>query len=218
MPTEVEAKFLATDATVLEALTAAPTLGDAELGPAHTVDEVDRYLDSADGRLAASRWACRLRDRGSGPYVSLKGPAAGVGADGIHRRPEFEGPATASRDPSRWPVSEARDRLLQLSGGEQLVERVRLDQRRTERDVLLGGRRVGTLSLDVVSVGVGATTNGEPFHVVELELLNDDPGLERELRSLSAALAARRGLSVDRTTKLERALAMLAVADPGASS
>ena len=52
MPTEVEAKFRAETADPLVELAARPRLGRAVLGTPRTVDEVDRYLDTADGRLA----------------------------------------------------------------------------------------------------------------------------------------------------------------------
>ena len=50
------------------------SLGRAVLGPARTVDETDRYLDTDDGRLAAALWACRLRSREGTTRISLKGP------------------------------------------------------------------------------------------------------------------------------------------------
>lgn len=209
MPAEVEAKLRAAGAGVLAALAEAPTLGDADLGPARTFDELDIYLDTADGRLAAARWACRLRDRGDGPYVSLKGPAAVVTAGGVHRRPEHEGPATASFDPSTWPPSEARDLLIALTGGAPLVERVRLLQRRTERAVTVRDRHVGTLSLDEVRVGRGEEVFEGTLHVVELELASDDDASVAALDRLAAALAASPGLEPDPTPKLAHALAAL---------
>lgn len=209
MPAEVEAKLRAKSIDVLGALAEAPTLGEADLGPAQTFDEVDIYLDTADGRLAAARWACRLRDRGDGPYVSLKGPAAAVSAGGVHRRPEHEGPATASFDPSTWPPSEARDLLVGLTDGAELVERVRLLQRRTERSVMVGDRHLGTLTLDEVRVGRGTEVLDGTLHVVELELAADDDGSVAALDRLAADLAAWPGLEPDPTTKLAHALAAL---------
>lgn len=209
MPAEVEAKLRATGTDVLAALAKAPTLGEADLGSPHTFDEVDIYLDTADGRLAAARWACRLRDRGDGPYVSLKGPAAAVSVDGVHRRPEHEGPATASFDPSIWPPSEARDLLIAMTGGAQLVERVRLLQRRIERAVTVRARHLGTLSLDEVRVGRGTEVLDGTLHVVELELATDDDGSVAALDRLAADLAAWPGLQPDPTTKLAHALAAL---------
>ena len=209
MPSEVEAKLQAGDPAPLEALSIEPTLGEAALGPARTVDETDRYLDTADGRLDAARWACRLRAREGVVRVSLKGPAEEPQLSWLHRRPELEGPATDSADPADWPMSDARRELERLSGGAPLVERLRLQQRRTERPLSMGGRRVATLSLDRVVIVRGERRAGELF-IVELELVDADALRDDELQGLADALAARPGLVPDPRTKLEHALERLA--------
>jgi len=211
MAVEVEAKFLARDDAPLDALVSIPTLGRATLGPAATVEEIDVYLDTPDGRLAAARWACRLRDRGAGFRVSLKGPApTDAHADWLHRRPEVEGPATSSFDPAGWPPGDARERLLGMADGKPLVERFRLLQRRTERRVTLDARAVGTLSLDRATVEHGGDPLGV-LHVVELELAGDeDAEMSAVLADLADVLGARPGLAADRRTKLEHAEALIA--------
>jgi inorganic triphosphatase YgiF len=207
MPTEVEAKFRADGPGPLEALAAVGSLGRGVLGPARTVDETDRYLDTDDGRLAAALWACRLRSREGTTRISLKGPP---GRDATieswhHRRPEVEGPATDEIAPASWPRSEARDLLESLAAGGALAERLRVQQRRTERAVTLDGGPIGTITLDRVRLAAGTIDLGELF-VVELEL---DPASERgeaELRGLADALAAVPGLVAEPRTKLEHAL------------
>lgn len=206
MPIEVEAKFRADGPEPLEALAVASHLGRARLGPARTVDETDRYLDTDDGRLAAARWACRLRSREGTTRISLKGPPAGTTAEGWHhRRPEVEGPATDRIAPESWPPSEALDFLTGLAGGRRLDELLRLDQERTERAVTLdGGPALATLTLDRVRLAAGSTDLGRLF-VVELEL---DPasGGAAELGVLASALASVPGLVAEPRTKLEHAL------------
>ena len=209
MRAEVEAKFLADDPAVLNALATTPSLGFASVGSARTVAELDRYLDTADGALAARRWACRLRTRDGAVSVSLKGPAEPTVGDWHHRRPEVEGPATDSLDPADWPDSDARQWLLELSGGAELVERFELRQDRTERPVLVDGEPVGTMSLDVVHVVDGDRERGRLL-VVELELANDESLPAARFETLARALAARPGLSPDPRTKLEHALERLA--------
>ena len=211
MPPEVEAKLIARDVAPLDALATEATLDAAVLGPARTLDEVDRYLDTADGRLDSVRWACRLRLREGVVRVSLKGPAMAPSQGWLHRRPEEEGPATDSVDPANWPMSDARAHLERLTGGTPLVERLRLAQRRTERSVVLDGRPVGTLSLDRVRIGRAAQDAGELF-IVELELVHADALPMERLRRLGDALAARPGLLPDERTKLEHALERLAAA------
>ena len=208
MRAEVEAKFIADDPAALAALASAPSFGSATLGPARVVPEADRYLDTSDGALAAARWACRLRDRDGATRVSLKGPAEVTDGAWHHRRPEIEGPATASIVPTDWPESDARRMLVELSGGAQLVERVELRQERTERPAIVDGEPVATLSLDVVDVHEDGTKLGRIL-VVELELASDDALPASRFESLAAALTARPGLRPDPRSKLEHALEML---------
>ncbi|MGZ6371759.1 MAG: CYTH domain-containing protein [Candidatus Limnocylindria bacterium] len=202
---ESELKYRADGEAPLIALASVPTLGPATLGPARTVDELDRYLDTASLRLAARSWACRLRTREGRTLVSLKGPAEHLPGAALHERREIEGPAMPERSAAGWPVSEARDRLLEMAGGEPLIERLAMAQQRTERAVLHQGAPTGILSLDRVRVVKDGREIGQLL-LVELELdraaLADgfDPG------SLASALANVTGLRADPLTKLEHAL------------
>jgi inorganic triphosphatase YgiF len=208
MPIEVEARFRATGPTPLARLANISTLADgaAEFGAAITFEEVDTYLDTAAATLAAARWACRLRARDGRVTVSLKGPAeTPPSVGGVHRRPEVEGPATASHDPGDWPASPARDLVERLRQGAPLVERLALHQVRTERRVTLDGSTLAVLSLDAVSVHHVGGVRGT-FHVVELELSSESGGREAELAELARRIAAEPGLAPDRLSKLERAL------------
>jgi inorganic triphosphatase YgiF len=178
-------------------------------------DETDRYLDTADGRLADGGWACRLRTRrvagASRTFISLKGPPEAT-SGALHRRPEVEGPASDAPDPVAWPPSAARDLLDGLRAGAPLIELIRLEQVRLERSVSLGGSIAGTLSLDEVTALLGDGRTGE-LQVVELELR---PGVDAGvLKDLAGDLEAIRGLTPERATKLELALG-LAAAPEGA--
>jgi inorganic triphosphatase YgiF len=211
MPAEVEAKFLADGPDPLRALAEETRLGDAELGPPRTFDEVDRYLDTADGRLAAEGWACRLRERDGAVRVSLKGPGRD-GDDGwLHRRDELEAPATSSTDPAGWQPSAARDAVRALAGGGVLVERFRLLQRRTERTVVADGKRLGTLTLDDVTIAAAGDDVGRMF-AVELELNGSASESIDVLAGLADVLSARSGLTADPLSKLEHALAAIGAA------
>ena len=201
---EAELKYWASDEGPLRDLAAAQNLGPAELGPARTVEEVDRYLDTADLRLASRHWACRLRAREGRIVVSLKGPAQHPSGDSLHRRAEVEGPAGPTLAPMAWPPSVARQRLLEMTGGEALIERFSLEQDRTERSVSLNATNVGLLSLDRGRVMHRGIELGR-LAVVELEL--DPAALAAGLDHgpLADALAAIPVLR-DPLTKLEHAL------------
>ena len=209
MATEVEAKFLAAGTAPLRRLAARHRLGHAALGEPETFDEIDRYLDTVDGRLAARRWACRLRYRHGQWRVSLKGPAVSDGKvppAWMHARSETEGPALDRLDLASWPASAAREQLAGMSGGATLVERLRLLQRRTERSVTMGGRRLATLSLDEVHVERDGRPGGS-FFVVELELA--DGADQDALPGFAGILRDMPGLVADPRSKLEHALGML---------
>lgn len=211
MPVEVEHRYRVVDPAALDRLVTAERLGAARLAPVRMIDEVDRYLDTADGHLAAAGWACRLRTRGDRTIVSLKGPPESR-AGALHRRPELEGPAAAAGaevDPAGWPPSEARRRVLELAGGRALRERLVLRQRRAQRAVLDADGRIGTLTLDRVAVvGTAGSVVGRLL-VVELEELDGGgavaPGA---LASAVEALESDPALVPEPDTKLERALAM----------
>jgi inorganic triphosphatase YgiF len=201
---EVELKFSADGPEPLDLLTSAGELGDARLGEAHTYDELDRYLDTLDLHLAREQWACRLRTRHGRTIISLKGPLQPGDSGALHVRPELEGSAGDSLDPATWPASAALDRLLALSAGQPLVERIALHQRRTARDVTVGGRPVGELSLDRVAVWHAGREVGRLW-CVELES-NDS---QADLGALGSALARVDGLRPDPLAKLEHALALV---------
>jgi len=204
---ESELKYLAADERPLLYLATRDRLGPASLGPASTVAELDRYLDTADLRLAAVRWACRLRTRDGRTIVSLKGPAEHAAGELVHRRPELEGPADSNLDAAGWVPSKARDRVLALAGGKPLAEQFRLEQDRTERSVTVGGEVVGILSLDRVRVMRDGGERGRLL-AVELEFASGArAGFDH--RSYATALSGIAGLTPDPMSKLERALAML---------
>lgn len=201
---EIELKLRA-DEAALGRLATTPTLGPAVVGPARSVEELDAYLDTADGRLAAAGWACRLRSRDGRRWISLKGPAEHAPGDDLHRRPEIEGaaPDGDAGGPDAWPPSPARELVRQLVGDARLAERLVLRQHRLERQVSLEGAVVATLSLDRIRVEVDGISPGG-FAVVELEAAGDvDSG---RLATTLDALRAVPGLEPDPLSKLERAL------------
>lgn len=208
---ESELKFRSDDDAALRRLATARTLGPALLGPASTIHEVDRYLDTSDLRLRASGWACRLRTRGGQARVSLKGPARHVRGALLHERPEVEGPVAVGDDPSTWPPSPARDRLLAMAADQPLGERCVLDQLRTERAVTIGTQRVGLLSLDRVSVRHEGAVLGD-LHLVELELDATAMAAGLDPGPLAATLTIEPGLRPDEKSKLEHALELIAAA------
>jgi CHAD domain-containing protein len=180
----------------------------AGFAPDGEVDEMrirDRYVDTADGRLAAAGVAARIRHRPDGVRVTVKTPTARIGA--VHRRTELESSATDSLDPSDWPASPARDAVAAHAHGSALVETVTLDQLRRFVEVTDGDTWI-EISLDDVSIVADGRVL-DRFEELEAELLRGD---EAALATLAAAIEVDPAVSHDKGSKLERAMAALATA------
>ena len=129
-PLEVELKYRVTGPLEIETvLWYAGEAGFHAEGEAAEVRVRDRYIDTADGRLAAAAVAARLRHRADGIVVTVKTPGSRHGA--VVRRTELESPATESLVPTDWPASPAREAITAHAAGADLVEVVTLDQVRT---------------------------------------------------------------------------------------
>ncbi len=203
-PLEIELKYRLTAPlgieTILDYAAAAGFVADGE------VEEMrirDRYVDTADGRLASAGIAARIRHRPDGVRVTVKTPSARIGA--MHRRTELESTATDSLIPSDWPPSPARDAVATHIHGSALVETVTLDQIRRFVEVTDATSRI-EISLDDVSVLADGRVL-DRFEELEAELLDGD---EAALAVLASAIEADPAVSTERGSKLERAIAALA--------
>ena len=181
MSEELELKYSIEDAgQIAEWLdTAFPPAGDGWRSAIIT----DRYFDTPDHALASAGVGARLRRTSGKTQLTFKSDIAVRG--GLHRRLELEGPATRALDPRRWPESEARERLLAITGERRLVERFVVRQRRRERELVVGGS-VMTASIDIAVVRVGITPVGE-LRQMEVELRG---GSAAALRRVGRRVAA----------------------------
>jgi CHAD domain-containing protein len=202
---EIELKYRMTDVATGERLIAADDLaGFVAQGPAVTVRNEDRYLDTPDGALAAAGYAGRLRSDGKGTLITLKGLRREDDGGAVHRREELEGPADPSTGAARWPASSARDAVLAIAGETALVDLVTVRQARHKR---LYGRDGAVVEVSVDDVEVVADGRVvERFAELELELRAGD---ERDLDPLADLLSEVEELMPADTSKLERALEAL---------
>lgn len=148
-----------------------------------TVQIEDRYFDTADGALAAARIGARLRTVGRATTLTFKSDIEV--RDALHRRLELEAPVTPMLDPAGWPASEARDRLLAVTGERRLVERFVVRQRRRERQVKVGRSTLG-FSVDEGEVELAGAPAGV-MRQLEVELFEGSPAA---LRRVDAAVRA----------------------------
>ncbi len=172
-PQEVELKYRITGPLGLETvLRYAAEAGFQAEGEAAEVRVRDRYIDTADGRLAAAAVAARLRHRADGVVVTVKTPGSRHGA--VVRRTELESPATESLVPTDWPESPARDAVTSHAAGADLVEVVTLDQVRTAVELVSGETRVSLTLDDVTVVAEGRVI--DRFAELEAELVDRGRG------------------------------------------
>lgn len=205
---EIEAKFAIPDRTVYRRLARLRSLGRFALRPARVGQVADRYFDTADGRLRAAGFACRLRAEGDVIVATLKGLGGATGA--VHRRAEEEVRlAQWSADPAAWPDSPARTLALELAAGAPLLPLFDLTQRRTRADLLDGERHVAELSLDAVRTDLTGLRRPVRSAYYELEVELAPAGHETDLAEIAVELIQTWQLPAESHSKFERALDML---------
>ncbi len=211
-PEEIELKLAVGDPDVIRALLRRPPgpgiAGFLPDGPIRTVIVVDRYFDTPDGALTLHGLRARVREQGGELILAVKASIATEGA--VSRRVELQGPATAGLQPSAWPPSVARERLLAHIGDRPVVEIAALRQRRLQRNFAAAGTRA-EISLDEMTALQGRRPLARRTEV-EAELLAGDAEL---LQRLAAALAELPGVGVASGSKLAFALAARAAAHLG---
>ena len=201
-PFEIELKYRMTGAATGERLLASDDLaGFAALGPAQTVHNEDRYVDTAGAALADAGYAGRLRTSEAGTVITLKGLRRRDAGGAAHRREELEGPADATTGAASWPASAARDAVLEIAGDEPLADLVNIRQERKKRLYGLDGTVV-ELSVDDVEVVADGHVI-ERFAELELELREGD---EAALEPFADLLGGIEELLPVESSKLERAL------------
>jgi CHAD domain-containing protein len=168
---EIEMKYEVVLSGGADRYLVAPELGPfTPSGPVDSIRVEDRYVDSADWALARAGFAARLRKTSRGTEISLKAQNSSGGR--LQRRDEIEGPADTDLIPGDWPASQARTIILELCGGETLVELLTIRQLRRIRNLQAGATRA-ELSVDEVEV-VGGGRVLDSFEELEVELKRGD--------------------------------------------
>ena len=200
---EIEHKFRLRTVAAGERFLAMDALGGlAAAARTKTIQLEDRYLDTADGALARSGFAARLRVMPGSTLVSIKSTNRRKGDRDPHRREELEGPADRTSGPRDWPPSDARSLILELCGDAPLVELVTIRQLRRRR-LFRDADTTVELSLDEVDV-VARSQVVDQFVELEAELVKGD---EKRLEAVADELRGDSGLNTATTSKFESALA-----------
>jgi CHAD domain-containing protein len=209
MAEEIESRYLVPDRIIFDRLRLAQQVGGLAVSPSRTVHARDTYLDTHGRALQRQGWVCRIRKTGDSVTVTLKGPQQTQGA--IVERAEWELALDRHTERvARWPESELRTRVQELTGGSALIEVVRFRQTRHVADLVDGERLVGELSLDAVKV----TNDGVEQVSLMLEAEIASTGTRADLERLDAVLVAEYGLLPEPRSKVQRALAMAESTEP----
>ena len=179
---EIEAKFRAPDADLLNRLGDATHLAGYPVFAGRTEQLSDTYLDTEQWQMLKAGYACRRRLVEDRTLITVKRVRSAENAadadDAVHRREELEVDLSVDAPPSEWPDSEARIRVLETIDGQPLVEKLSLSQNRSTRWVGTIDRPVAEISLDEVQL----EPSGTVYHEVELELM--EAGTEDDLAAL----------------------------------
>ena len=204
MNTEIESRYLVPDRILFNKLLRTERLDRYDLHPQGSVRIDDFYLDTNGRAVTRQGWACRLREEDGRWMVTVKGPKLQNGA--VMSRPEIELQLRERiLDAMLWPPGPVRDRVLELTSGLPLQHLVEIKQTRHRFVVLDSSRRVGDLTLDVVSF-----VRNEVAHVrymLECELL---PGGEMaDLERIDRVLTRDYFLVAEPRSKLQQAMILI---------
>lgn len=227
---EIEAKFEIRNPMLAAYWASAASLTAAfGLGALTTVTHIDTYLDSASYQLLRAGYSLRLRHTEHGFIITLKTLATTADSP-IHTRLELEGPIADASEPLNmdgWPKPVRQQVQNLLDKAPALHPLCILHQRRQKRTVSTKARSetpaqvVAELSIDEVTLyppagdWVKLATLGSldsiqalaAFWEIEVEL---KPGQDvATLEVLTARVARDSGVAPNRSSKFERAMAIV---------
>ncbi|HEX7491435.1 MAG TPA: CHAD domain-containing protein [Candidatus Limnocylindrales bacterium] len=197
---EIEIKYEVVEPGGADRYLVTPELGPfTPDGPVTAVRVEDKYVDSAAWGLARAGFAARLRKTSRGTVISIKAQNSSIGP--LQRREEIEGPADDGMMARDWPASQARTVVMELCGGEPLVELLTIRQTRRLRRLQAGDTQA-EITVDEVEV-FGQDHLLDSFEELEVELKRGD---EAPLAALVKVFGHDRILKPVSRSKLARAV------------
>jgi CHAD domain-containing protein len=201
---EVEAKFKAPTAEVLQVLGKIPELAGLPLAGGVRAEVTDTYFDTEQWLILAGGFYCRARRLNGRTLITLK--QVDGGGEVIHRREEYEVELAEFVQPYYWPEGPARRRVLALVGARPLRGMLELRQVRTTRLIGDPEHPLAELSLDVVSMGDGTESPDGVVTFYEVEVELKEAGSEEDLSVLAGELCREWSLEPETRSKFQRAL------------
>jgi CHAD domain-containing protein len=199
---EIESKFLVMDEADFQVLETSSLLSDYSLSEAIIQNIEDTFLDTEKNVLMSEGYFLRLRKEmgKEGQWLAIK--SLGGLEYGVHTREEYVSFLPEETSVFECPDARTRDIILELSSGLDLLPVLKLNQKRTVRQVKLGDRLIAELSLDHVSLKNG---QNKKFYS-ELELKLKTEGTHQDLQIIEEHLLGNYHLVKDLFSKFERAL------------
>ena len=160
----------------------------------------DRYLDTDDWRMHRARFTCRLREKGDGAELTIKGMADAQG--GMRSRREVNEPiAHATAEGVAAANGPCGVMIRHIVGGRELRELFAVNTRRQTFDLMDETGLVGEIALDDTTIPHGGAT----AHLARVEVEVPADCVDRATRFVDVLVAAANLVPVE-TSKFEAAL------------
>lgn len=171
--TEIELKYTIPDETAAQRLLAQTAWGLFQRGPIQEQHLLDRYCDTAEGAIAATGYAMRVRQGPGIAAVQLKSLSAAGSHGHQHHRHELRLITAAPMQPAQWPPSPARDLLLAIAPEPVLLPLFTVAQVRHRAGLWLQDQEIAEWTVDRVTWQAGRRSH--TAWEMEIELYPGQP-------------------------------------------
>ncbi|MGH9092925.1 MAG: CHAD domain-containing protein, partial [Acidimicrobiales bacterium] len=172
---------------------------------------VDRYLDTADWRIARAGFVLRTRSRGRHDEVTLKDTRP-AGPDGLRRRLEVSEPLADGGVEALGDGGPVARRLAAVAGRRPFRQVLEVRTRRRPYSLRVGDEEVAEVALDDTVITSGPGDQPVRLRRVEVEVV---PAWAKELEPMVGELQRSSGLQPATLSKFEAGLMALGIQVPG---
>jgi len=206
---EVEWQFAAADVASVAAWLAAARVPGYSITPGATKELHDTYFDTADWRIHAARYTCRVRNKGGSSELTLKAMAEAEGS--MRSRRELTEPISVGTQSPVFAPGPAGQLIRNVAGKRPVMPIFSLHTHRQTFALADEGGTIGEIAVDETMVPVA---EAEPRRFSRVEVEVDADAVERARRFVDVLVAAT-NLTPAGTSKFEAALAATGQEVPG---
>jgi inorganic triphosphatase YgiF len=198
----VEVKFRITDPGTFWLLQFIDQLGPYSLSAPQFDDINDVFLDTKRRKLLAAAYYCRQRNRAKGFLISLVQLESKSGRTQQVKKWDVSLKRNTN-DPSDWPESQVRKRVLKIIADKKLHPIFTLHQTRITRPISDGDQVVAEATLDDVSLIIKG--ENRQFKTLKITIVVSD---DDHIDAITASLREKWHLETEHRTKFEQVLAL----------